>query len=510
MAGADQRVLVVDDERFLREAIGEILSQEGLAWASCDDGESALQAAQDPAVGVVVLDIRLPGTDGIEVLRRLRETRPNVRVIMLSASTDQELVLEALRLGAFDYLAKPLHEEELLLAVRRAGESNVLATEREQLRERLEQLVSFLAHVAERTRGSEGEEREEILFRGVAEAVAKLLDARKSSVMLLDGERAELRVAATVGHALAPDDMSRVPLGRGVAGVAFELAEAMAVECLTADPRFSASSSSGRYETESFVVAPLAVEREVVGLLFAADPRDGGVFAGEERSLLRLVALQLAELLAAGRSDRTKQSEELALGDLDLVASADGGGRAEEVDRAAEVAREICEALANEIEPADLFQKVLRPIERILSAAPVSLYLLEGSSGDLVLEAGLDGGLREDRPRLPRAAGLTGAVFESGCLVAAPDPAADSRFDAEVDTPLDGKPGPLLCVPLRLRGKSVGVCRVYPPQGASVSPRSGELIAAALSAAVRNVLLYRSLLESIDEVAMVRRESRRA
>jgi len=507
MAGADKRVLVVDDERFFREAIGEILSQHGVPWESCDDGASALEAAQDPAVGVVVLDIQL---DGIEVLRRLGEMRPHVRVIMLSASTDQELVLEALRIGAFDYLAKPLHEEELLLAIRRAGRSNVLATQWEQLRGRLEQLVTSLERIAERTWGSEGEEREAILVRGVSEIMAEVLDADKSSVMLLDAERAELRVAASFGHALAPDDMDRVPLGCGVAGVAFELAEGMAVDGLAADLRFAAIPASGRYETESFVVAPLEVEREVIGLLFAADRRDGGVFAGEDVSLLRLLAMQLAELLVAGRSLGSKQSEELAPGDLDLEALADRDAMAEEADQAAEIAREICEALANQIQPAELLQEALRPIERILSAAPVSLYLLEASSDELVLEMGLDGGMREDRPRLPRASGLTGAVFESGCLVAAPDPAADSRFQAEVDTPLDGEPGPFLCVPLRLRGKSVAVCRVYPPQGASVSTRSGEAIAAALSAAVRNVLLYRSLIESIDDVATVRRESRHA
>ncbi|MBW2272300.1 MAG: response regulator [Deltaproteobacteria bacterium] len=508
MTGADRRVLVVDDERFFREAIGEVLSAQGIRWESCEDGESALQASQDPSVGVVVLDIRLPGIDGIEVLRRLRETRPDLCVIMLSASTDQELVLEALRLGASDYLAKPLHDEELLLAVRRAAERNALATRWEQLRRRLDQLVAFTERIAARARSSEGEERQELLFRCVAEALAEVLDARKSSVMLLDGEQAELQVVAASGHALAPADMSRVPLGEGVAGVAFELGEAMAVTGLAEDPRFAASHDPGRYETESCVLAPLEVEGERIGLLCAADRRDGGDFGGTEVSLVQLICRQLAELLAAGRIAGAKEGEEGIPVDAAFEAESESADVAEEADRNAEIAREICEALATEIEPADLFLAALRPIERALRAAPVSLYLAEGGSGDLVQEVGLDGGLREDRPRLPRVAGLTGAVFETGCLVASPDPPSDPRFDAEVDTPRDGKPGPLLCVPLRLRGKSVGVCRVFPPQGAAVSARGGELISAALSAAVRNVLLYRSLIESIDEVATVRRESR--
>jgi hypothetical protein len=89
--------------------------------------------------------------------------------------------------------------------------------------------------------------------------------------------------------------------------------------------------------------------------------------------------------------------------------------------------------------------------------------------------------------------------------VASADPAADPRFDASVDTPADGRPGPLLCGALRFRGKVLGVFRAFPERREVPSARTGEVLSAALSAAVRNVLLYRSLVESIDEVARARR-----
>ena len=91
--------------------------------------------------------------------------------------------------------------------------------------------------------------------------------------------------------------------------------------------------------------------------------------------------------------------------------------------------------------------------------------------------------------------------------MASADPAADPRFDAAVDTPADGRPGPLLCGALRFRGKVLGVFRAFPEAREAPSPRTGEVLSAALSAAVRNVLLYRSLIESIDEVARARREA---
>ena len=86
-------------------------------------------------------------------------------------------------------------------------------------------------------------------------------------------------------------------------------------------------------------------------------------------------------------------------------------------------------------------------------------------------------------------------------------PEIDPRFDPAVDTPEDGTPGPLLCVPIRLRGKVLGVARVFPKDPAAATARTGEVLAASLSAVVRNVLLYRSLLESIEDLARARRDA---
>ena len=96
-------------------------------------------------------------------------------------------------------------------------------------------------------------------------------------------------------------------------------------------------------------------------------------------------------------------------------------------------------------------------------------------------------------------------VLQTGHLVATDRPDTDPRFDAEVDTPTDGRVGPLLCVPLRIRGKVLGLVRAFPTDGAPASARIGEMLVATLSAAVRIVLLYRGLVASIDEVAEARR-----
>jgi DNA-binding response OmpR family regulator/putative methionine-R-sulfoxide reductase with GAF domain len=476
------RVLVVDDERFFREVIGEVLDKAGIPHVAAETGAEALRAASDPEIGVAVLDVQLPDMNGLEVFRRVREARPDLRVIILSAHTDQEYVLEALRLGACDYLAKPIHEEELALAVRRALETFALGAEWSRLRER----VQVLARVLD---GLSGDDTPAAAVR----AAAEVLKATKASLLLLDEHGGELRVAAAHGRAIGADEMSSVAVGEGIAGKALARSEPVVVEDITRDERFAAHGAPGRYETGSFAVAPLACGEERFGVLCVTDRDGGGAFDEDDLALLRILAHQVARRL---RATAPPPAEEAAAADV------------EEGGEDAELARAVCEAVTVEVEPSRILGAALRPVAAALHAAPVSLYLL-GENG-LVREAEWDGGVRADRPALPLGRGLTGAVVETGQLVATTDPSSDPRFDAAVDTPADGRPGALLCGALRFRGKVLGVFRAFPElrQGAEApSPRTGEVLSAALSAAVRNVLLYRSLLESIDEVARARRES---
>ncbi|MDH3686387.1 MAG: response regulator [Myxococcales bacterium] len=497
MAGA--HVLVVDDERFFREAISEVLEGADVPHLIADSGSEALVLAEDPRVGAMILDIQLPDMNGIEVFSRLRKVRPDVRVIILSAHAEQEYVLEALRLGACDYLAKPIHEEELCLAVRRALEQHELERGFLRARERLRALEVTLGQLWE-----QGVEPGDAGVRETAaRAAAELLAASKSSLMLLDDAENELRVAAVHGREIPVEEMDPVLIGSGVAGVALERGEPVFVEDVTTDDRFSASESGNRYSTDSFAVAPLTVGDRSLGVLCVADRAEGGAFEEEDALMLRILADQVARRLTQGpQSAAAEESEvvEAEAVETDETHERDG------LD--SELARAVCDAVTAEVEPLRILTAALRPVATALRAVPVSLYLL--SEGGLTRETEWDGGVRSDRVKLPLGQGLTGVVAETGQLVATSDPAADPRFDAAVDTPEDGQAGPLLCGAVQFRGKTLGIFRAFPESGDDApSARTGEVLSAALSAAVRNVLLYRSLVESIEEVAKVRRESDR-
>ena len=502
MNASPTRVLVVDDERFFREAIRDLLESEGIELRLAATAAEALEAADDPSIGVAVLDIQLPDQSGLTVLRLLRERRPALRVVMLSAHTDQEYVLEALRLGACDYLAKPLHEEEVKLSVRRALESYEMASNWNSLRGRLGTLAGEIeALLGDGARG----ERESLAVRA-AEAVARQHDAGKTSILLRDEPEGRLRVAAATGRKLAPQELDAVGVGEGVAGRAVAHGEAIVVADVGLDPRFEAAPGD-RYDSNSFVVMPLGVGSERFGALCATDRRGGASFVEEDVALLRLLALTLAPLLDPTQplldADLAVLEESADLPEPLLAAAGDApapGGDSE-------LARLVCDAMTREVEPTRMLGSALRAVSECLGSAPVSVYLLEAESGVLRREAQWEADGASDREVLVREAGLTGAAFESGQPIACAAPAADPRFDASADTPEGGAVGPLLVLPIRFRGRTLGVCRVFGDDSRVASPRTAEVLGAALSAAVRNVLLYRSLVESIEEVARARKEA---
>jgi len=111
------RILVVDDEAPVREVLTEYFSTEGYAVEAATSGLEALSAVSGGRADLVLLDVRMPGLDGVQVLRRIREMSTTLPVIMVTANEDVTLARETLTLGAFDYVAKPFDFDYLDRAV---------------------------------------------------------------------------------------------------------------------------------------------------------------------------------------------------------------------------------------------------------------------------------------------------------------------------------------------------------------------------------------------------------
>lgn len=120
--GKDIRVLLVDDEEELIEYMSKRLLREGFIVRCASSGEEALEVVGKDDFDAVVVDLKMPGMDGIETQRRLKERRPMIRCIVLTGHGSIESALESGRQDAFRYLQKPAGHEELVAAIREAGE----------------------------------------------------------------------------------------------------------------------------------------------------------------------------------------------------------------------------------------------------------------------------------------------------------------------------------------------------------------------------------------------------
>jgi DNA-binding NtrC family response regulator len=119
----DWTVLLVDDEEEFISALAERLSFRGITARTAGGGEEALAAIERDPPQVVLLDLMMPGMSGVEVLQEIRRTHPEIKVILLTGHGSTREGMEGMRLGAFDYLIKPLSIEELVDKLRNAVSS---------------------------------------------------------------------------------------------------------------------------------------------------------------------------------------------------------------------------------------------------------------------------------------------------------------------------------------------------------------------------------------------------
>ncbi len=135
----EARILVVDDEENVRLSLEGVLQDEGYEVHSCASGEECLELLERRSFDLILLDVWLPGKDGLEVLRQIRQQRPRQYVVMISGHGTIETAVRSTKQGAFDFVEKPLTTEKVVLAIEHALEHERLARENQDLRRQLQQ-----------------------------------------------------------------------------------------------------------------------------------------------------------------------------------------------------------------------------------------------------------------------------------------------------------------------------------------------------------------------------------
>jgi two-component system response regulator AtoC len=146
-----ERILIVDDDDALRESLEMILASEGYQVATANNGDAALERLDEVPIDVVLCDVSMPGLDGFDLLPQIARKLPGTPIVMMSASSAADLAIETMKLGAYDYIAKPLQSPEVLLTLGKALERERLRRANEQLKREVTRAVGERPIVAAST-----------------------------------------------------------------------------------------------------------------------------------------------------------------------------------------------------------------------------------------------------------------------------------------------------------------------------------------------------------------------
>ena len=136
------RVMVVDDEESVRNLLQRTLKGAGYNVVTAANGQESLDTISELEIGVALLDIKMPGLSGIEVLKQVTTEHPLICVIMVTAMVDTTTAIEVMKLGAYDYVTKPFNPDDVVLTVQRGCERRVLWLENENHRRRLQERLA--------------------------------------------------------------------------------------------------------------------------------------------------------------------------------------------------------------------------------------------------------------------------------------------------------------------------------------------------------------------------------
>lgn len=139
-----EKILVVDDELFVRELLQEFLSNEGYQVFLAESGEKAVNLVKTNPVEIALIDLKMPGMDGISTLKEIRKIAPNTIAIILTGYPTIETSIEALRSGAYDYVVKPFKLNDLKNTIEKAISEHRLKSEIGKLREKIKSLEEQL------------------------------------------------------------------------------------------------------------------------------------------------------------------------------------------------------------------------------------------------------------------------------------------------------------------------------------------------------------------------------
>jgi DNA-binding response OmpR family regulator len=373
---AEETVLIIEDDYDIAVMTDSLIRERGYRPVIAYDGQSGLAQALQERPDLILLDLRLPRMSGVELLSKLHQHQLNVPVVVVTALGSEELALHALRMGVKDYVKKPFDPVELLAAIERALEEGRLRREnarllqslresRDQVAERSAELKVVLNKLVRLQRIALalstltiGAELWEV-YKRLTEYAAKLLDVRRSAILLFDPERQELvcqepafglpaEVATNYRIPLSPDSPIWNAWQNGQSLIANDLAASPLVDVLGLNRQVSGDG------VRSTMFAVLRLGGCSTGLFQVSDRTDGSGFTPDDLRVLEIFASQSAIAIENARLFTSEKR------------------RASEMETLVEIAQAVTQAVTEH--PRALLERIARGACEVLHADCAVVY----------------------------------------------------------------------------------------------------------------------------------------
>ena len=200
MAESQGSILIVDDEVAVRRLLSRRVAREGYRCEEASTGDEALIKIRSNLVHLVILDIKMPGRSGMELLPEIKAAHPDIAVIMATAIADTSTAIQCMKQGAYDYITKPFNLDEVVLSIERALEKRKLELENRDYQQHLEQKVG---EQAQKIRAS---------FLNAITALVYALEAKDKYTSGHSQRVAEISVAIAAELGLSPQDIEKIRL----------------------------------------------------------------------------------------------------------------------------------------------------------------------------------------------------------------------------------------------------------------------------------------------------------
>lgn len=255
MGAIKAKILVIDDETIVHESCNRILTEEGYVVKSAFTGQEGFKKIEEESYDLVITDLKMPGISGMEALKKIKEDNSDIGIIMITGYSTAETAVEAMKLGAFDYLPKPFTPDELISVVNKALEKKRVLLETKHLESAYRDATKAI---------SSSLNLNEVLEL-IIKSVVNLLKVKGCSVNLLDDTRKKLETRVAFG--LSEEYLAKGPIDADKSMTESIEGKTVFIEDAASDPRIQYPDEAKNEGIVSILSIPLKVKEKVIGVL---------------------------------------------------------------------------------------------------------------------------------------------------------------------------------------------------------------------------------------------------